>query len=402
MYYDEEFKIDLPERSDLSYYAIEKYADYEYTYCVAYEMMIRTKEFDKLMSTNINERDNKWEQEAQALGLHISSNNAGITKDNSTPLSFIINQEEKLLFTSWFSLTISDVEHGIEKLINYYIEKEEIYLVNENDETQDRYKKVGHVDFLNILFNLDRFAIPCITNSEFLRGKFNGQKVIYPISRDIPLKILETEFLATLNPSEIKHKYIQMEPYYNRPTLRFEQSKIINLPVNLNLSEEELRAYISKVKQDYDKGRSIIKNPLELLGQQFEKATEPNSSKKFPKKEEKRKVAMADAFYVYDLYKILTPIFETKQAELRKKRDGEIKEIKQSWMLDNAQKETLIENIKSFYKTKLEEFSKDELTEKIRKIIRLPSDTVRTYKSFMNEYIKEGKYKELITGTTSN
>jgi hypothetical protein len=45
----------------------------------------------------------------------------------------------------------------------------------------------------------------------------------------------------------------------------FQQSKIINLPVNLNLPPEELVAYMSKIKEDYDKNVLKILHPLERI-----------------------------------------------------------------------------------------------------------------------------------------
>ena len=56
-------------------------------------------------------------------------------------------------------------------------------------------------------------------------------------------------------------------------------------------------AYISKIKDDFDKNNSIIKTPLELLGETLEKS----DNKKTPKKP--KASVYADWFYIYDYWK---------------------------------------------------------------------------------------------------
>jgi len=45
MDYDKQYGIILPKRTDLIYKQIENFEDYEFTYCIAYEMAIRTPKF---------------------------------------------------------------------------------------------------------------------------------------------------------------------------------------------------------------------------------------------------------------------------------------------------------------------------------------------------------------------
>lgn len=78
-------------------------------------------------------------------------------------------------------------------------------------------------------------------------------------------------------------------------TLKNELNIKIDLP--LNIPKEELIAYISKIKDDFDKNNSIIKTPLELLGEALEKS----DNKKTPKKP--KACVYADWFYIYDYWK---------------------------------------------------------------------------------------------------
>lgn len=103
--------------------------------------------------------------------------------------------------------------------------------------------------------------------------------------------------------------YTQVNPNNNsfrsRLVNQFSRPEIILLPsqkfpkfdLNLNLPKEELIAYISKIKDDFDKDNSIIKTPLELLGETLEKS----DNKKIPKKP--KASVYADWFYIYDYWK---------------------------------------------------------------------------------------------------
>jgi hypothetical protein len=66
--------------------------------------------------------------------------------------------------------------------------------------------------------------------------------------------------------------------------------------INLNLPKNELIAYISKIKDTYDKDNSIVKTPLELLGEDLEKS----DNKRTQKKSNAEKYA--DWFYIYDYW----------------------------------------------------------------------------------------------------
>jgi hypothetical protein len=157
----------------------------------------------------------------------------------------------------------------------------------------------------------------------------------------------------------------------------FQQSKIINLPVNLNLPPEELVAYMSKIKEDYDKNVLKILHPLERITQIFQEAKKPNSEKKLPIKTKKRK-AMADAFYIYDLYQIIEPIWSAKNND--SKRDLHLTIAIESGFDRNNAYFTENGNTKDG-----EELKKNDKVEKSYTMLR--------------EYIDDKKYRELITGT---
>ncbi|MBF7065003.1 hypothetical protein [Aliarcobacter butzleri] len=104
-----------------------------------------------------------------------------------------------------------------------------------------------------------------------------------------------------INNSDFKcYKFIYSDLYYNisRPKIKeINNIKLTNIEFNLNLLKEELIAYISKIKDDFDKDNSIIKTPLELLGETLEKS----DNKRTPKKP--KAFVYADWFYIYDYWK---------------------------------------------------------------------------------------------------
>jgi len=109
------------------------------------------------------------------------------------------------------------------------------------------------------------------------------------------LKILNKK-----NKKEILNKLInppKLNMKHSRPKIKINETSLFSIDLNLNLSKEELIAYISKIKDDFDKDNSIIKTPLELLGETLEKS----DNKKIPKKP--KASVYADWFYIYDYWK---------------------------------------------------------------------------------------------------
>ena len=165
-----------------------------------------------------------------------------------------------------------------------------------------------------------------------------------------------------------KYQYIDVQPNYTRPLLHFINAKIINLPINLNFSKNELISLVSKIKDDYDNKESLVKTPIEFLGEKLEKFKIPNSEKKLPSKAmQDKKIAFANAFCVYDLDKVLTPIFNKNKKETSENEDNSI-------------------------------YTKEALKSEISSITGLNEDTIKVYRTLMKEYINREKFTELITG----
>lgn len=396
----ETYGIKLPERSDTKYFYIENYEDYEYTYCIAYEMLIRTKEFKTLKNVPYKERGEQWRKDVAALGLNPNTINFPENIFTFNPLN-----QNRLLYETWTSFTIDDIQDGLNTLITFYIDNNELYQIKKDiiEYGQTIYEKVEDASLSNVIDNMGSYHVPAVINNQFAKEDSNYiQTMSPPLSKNLPLKILEKRFLNTCSSFDLKEKYMQTEPIFNRPTLAFQQSKIINLPVNLNLPTEELVAYISKIKDDYDHGKIQIKNPLETIGQIFQHAVEPNSSKELPTTKENRKIAIADAFFVFDVYAILAPFFKNKLDDIRDNLAKDIKAIKKRKDLDKDQKDYEIDNLKTLAMDDKIKYLADSLYSTIAQWGNIPDYNIKALHKFMKEYIDRSQYKTLITGVANN
>ncbi|QOY51963.1 hypothetical protein [Candidatus Sulfurimonas baltica] len=371
--YYTDYGVYLPLPNDPRYEHIKDYEDYEYTNCIAYEMVIRTDKFHKMKTYNQYEDHDKWIKDAVYLGL-----------DPSTyifPEDMIILDSEhkfRLMYQSKKYISIDDFDNGLYLLIEYYLEKEEIYQIDSNLKLEkvvvDDIKNKKHSLVNKIFKNYGNYYI-------ILMDSVENKPTLTPLNKDLPTSKLDSDFVKSIEDRYIKYKRIDTEPVYTRPTLSFKESKIINLPINLNLPKTELEAYVSKIKDDYDENESIIQTPMELLGKKIEKAIEPNSLKKMPAKK-KRKIAFSNAFCVYDLYKVLTPIFEREEREFREKqKSGAI-----GRNINNTYTSVELKNEIAFIAGI---FTKDGDP---------AIDKVEYYHTLIQEYIDDEKYKELITG----
>lgn len=416
--YYEKYGILLPLIDDPRYELIKNYNDFEFTNCIAYEMAIRTDKFQKakfilqtiedikyvypfynrasddevktfiqnmkeslqylhsdikkIVSKHLDNKDankniNKMlenilldlgkERDSSLLMLK-DMGILNVTSFLSQDMLDFTNGKFILLDQKKRSLTLSDFRNGLELLITFYLPKEMIY------------KKVDKNSNFEKLVNNNVEEI-VTTISENINSYY-----IYISSNFIPLSILskvsisifDSEFMDMLKKHYSKYQYIDVQPNYTRPLLHFINAKIINLPINLNFSKNELISLVSKIKDDYDNKESLVKTPIEFLGEKLEKFKIPNSEKKLPSKaKQDKKIAFANAFCVYDLDKVLTPIFNKNKKETREYEDNSI-------------------------------CSKEALKSEISSITGLNEDTIKVYRTLMKEYINREKFTELITG----
>ncbi len=273
----------------------------------------------------------------------------------------------------WYKYSINDIKNGLKKLIAFHIDNNMIY---------DENSKHINTTIDKILENPSNFYIPCVNrlikaglypwkktnnsiiNNEFISQlEFNGIKSILgnegyiklnredniylmEISKYISLNLLDDSFLRTLTYEDLENSYINTEPVFSRPRLMFDEARLTNIPINLNLSKEDLFHYISQIKDEYDKNnKNIVKTdneyffnlPLESDLIQLPKYIKYANEKRTPKdkkllsvKRHEFKKDLASAFYIYDLFKFFIQYFdiEKEKNDIRTERDLKIQQIK--------------------------------------------------------------------------
>ena len=141
---------------------------------------------------------------------------------------------------------------------------------------------------------------------------------------------------------------------YSRPEMKQNYNTNFKFDLNLALPKDELIAYISKIKDEYDKDNSIIKGSLELIGEVLSVADENLLIHKGTGKYNKQRVA--DMFYIYDCDKL------------------------------NIKKSKIINELNYYY------YDKDT------KNTNFTYDTLNKYLGYAKSLIDDLKYRELIAG----
>ena len=269
----------LPQRSDLIYKEIEEFQDYELTNCIAYEMMIRT--------------DNNY---------HLVSNKSYVYKIDKIKLSDINLFGFQNLLQVVEKLYPKYIEDTKERAFDIFFrnslfkQKEITGYLNEKDFENENLKEIYRQGFNqgkrfytnNILDDLEYFIEYYLNNDDEF---FNN---IYIPTLLEPFLLDKNNCKAIIKEQKILRK---MKLPSSRPESNFNIQKSCLLEINLFLPKDELIAYISKIKDDFDKDNSIIKTPLELLGETLEKS----DNKKTPKKP--KASVYTDWFYIYDYWK---------------------------------------------------------------------------------------------------
>jgi hypothetical protein len=304
------------------YQEIERFPKHDYDNSIAYEMLIRTHEYKRLEYDNSLTSDEKIKAYGK-LGIDLHEVDSFILKR----LSFFLNQQSiaKNIFDSYCDLTIGNVNDGINKLINFYLQKDQIYTFVKHEKNtvglvvNIQYDVCHNITFEDIYASMSTYYIPLkapITYNAMYEDKMSR------IDESIPLVCLENAFLACIEqdiPNNIKTKVTFNS---TRPLLRFKESPIVDIPINLNLSKEAIVELISRLKDEFD--AEHVKSSINYLYNKNFKAQ--NWKKDAPFKITNKSIAQA--FFVYDLYNDIDAAFQAKKNQLKELRENDIAKIK--------------------------------------------------------------------------
>ena len=321
-------EIKLPKRSDLIYKEIEEFEDYEFTNCIAYEMAIRNKEVQKVI----------------------------------------------IDFDKCISIDSNEYFELVNKLENFFIPLGEDYInIEENEEIT--FKVLGGL----------YLEYPFINNE--LREKHNYNQdgmraIIY--DKIFQIRTLKSPFYINQS-SKNNNKCSEI---LKRPTLSIpdKMNKNINISTNLNLPKDELIAYISKIKDEFDKDTTLIKTPLEILGEDFQKCNNKKINKKL----------IADKFFIYDYITARQEQIKQMNNQIIEEYEDKIQNIKND---SEDNKTSRINNLKKELSQDRINTTDTQILEELKEIENIPYGTARRYYDNIRPYIDNCKYKELITGT---
>ncbi len=417
IHYPKDYPEDLPKRDAAVYLEIEKFEDYEYTNNIAYEMLIRTTKYKELMSVALDDRDEVWKEDIRSLGLDPSL--VINLLDSNLKFWYFGKRKEQFFYEDLSSFTISDLDNGLKRLIEFYIDKNEIYSISKKMNTSSTTKGVSHdmkkvlknikpIEYKHetnltsrkVLENKKAYYIPCISLPTKLSTS-TSEKQMFEITKDLPLELLEKDFVETIKDEISLYKHRKIAGFYSRPLLRFKESMLVDISVNLDLPEKELVAYIKRVKAEYKSNPSSINSIYEIIND--------TSLTKEEVSFEKTKQFIANAFYCYDYFTARKEYIESENK--RNDENYELQEKKEE--LEILENDKYVEG-----KTKKIKSLKDEIKKLTKKKIAFPaikkksdnyifgeewfsyskinSNSAYDNYLFIKDFIENEKYKQLL------
>ncbi len=339
----------IPNRYNMKYRRIEKYEDYEFTHCIAYEMAIRNKEVIKL--TNIIENlnilysyiqdllPNKYKYEMSQEVLALRSFNSG--EDVSSILNKIHNLKSKMDNFLVENLTLEQVDYIVKSFDKIIKKDNDDYLLNIiNKYNSDIFEKYASYTKKSNLFTIFHNAITInkiniiLILSDSIEQKLekeyytlNEKKSITSknIKKNIPKDTnyepnvaLNNHFDSSLKVPYYKDAdiygkgYISFQggfenddsfsineiiPNFSQPLRMFNTMKV---SINPSLPLNDILSFVKQIKEDYDKKNSL-KSFFELIMKDLDISNETKKSTiDNPSSFSKEK--WADIFYIYDYF----------------------------------------------------------------------------------------------------
>ena len=365
-----------PSRSDEIYKEIESFEEYELTQCVAYEMAVRNEDILKAIDECIKfYNDNKE-------SIFYQDDEGGFNSEKYSYSEFLLNTLKAMIE----DIPFIDSCYGCyfvcfrDKRINNEFYK----IVDELDK-----KEFNGIDEDEELLNINNnvtLTSNGLTESKTIHSNIErkGYSIDHSITVSIESYVYDENIEDYKDASTIEDikRYLYDEGNINdaeasisiiekfkRPKLVFYddlKSINVNLLLDINKPLNELIAYITHIKKDLEENQNILKAPIELLGENLQKADDISkmciknkNGKKFcfdGRNGVTKTQKFADMFFIYDMNKL------------------EVKESKIRVMIDEH------------YDPNNEKKS------------GMSQDTFRKYLHIAKDYIDNQRYKEIITG----
>lgn len=451
-------KIEIPSIENIRYSHIKNFEDYNLSNNLALDMIIRSNEFQNYMynisiidytfeNQSIEEKEKYYKklqrEMIEKFGFNIKeeinllAHHPYINEHITDYLDHVAN--ENLILNPPY---ISDLKNGLQRVINYYFERKKLYLlippkqfeIIEDDNDKDINKNRLFVNIINptnskpdymllsvykefeqhlqrvdellyllpetkmelvdsiddnfIKNNLNYLGIPAIT--------FGTEKIVSLAEDPFPIEFLDKEFILSLSDDEIFDSHFKdSECKSILPKIKLLNSKRINTAINPNISLSEVNAKIANLQLN----SKNIKSFVDIFDKEVEDIVKVKNLHHISKTREKRNRDYANAFFIYDLYKIIGTEFDKKTLELEKEANFEKEKIKNNKQYDSKEiKQHEYDKIDHKLEKHKSLFSKTSLDYEIQKITNIEISKLRGLHSLMKEYIDDSKFKNVILG----
>ncbi|WP_417332764.1 hypothetical protein [Halarcobacter sp.] len=453
---DTPIKVQIPSSDNARYLHIKNFEDHDISNNLAIDMIIRNNKFQNYLynisiidyefkNKPLAEKEKYYKKIQQVMiekfgfnikeEMNLLAHHPYINEQIDDYLKNIAN--ESLILNPPY---ISDLENGLRRVINYYFEKKKLYILippiqyeiidYENNKDIDKkslfvkiispidyqpnfillskYKeyeqyleridelfyflpkaKMELVDNINDDFiknNLNYLGIPAIT--------FGTEKIVSLAEDPFPIEFLDEEFILSLSDDEILDSHFKdSECKSILPKIKLLNSKRINTTINPNISSNEVNAKVANLQLN----SKNIKSFAEIFNKEVEDIIKVKNSKYISKNKEKRNRDYANAFFIYDLYKIIESEFAKKISELEQEAIVAKDQIKNNPHYSSKEiKQHEYNKIDVKLTKHISLFSKTKLDHEISKITKIEISKVRGLHSLMKEYINDYKFRNVI------
>ena len=305
------------------------------------------------------------------------------------------------------NLNLKDVENSEEiqklyvKITNPLNQKDDYILVSAYIKNQDNVKRVDNLiyrlpplqthlldevdnEFLQI--HLPFLGIPIIT--------FGKEKIVSLAEENFPIEFLDEEFISSLTDNDFINCSIKDSQYQSiLPNLKLSSSRNINISLNPDLSEAELMAQIANLKLNKN-----TKSFVEVFNREVANIKNPNNTHIISKNKKLRNRDYANAFFIYDLYKIIEIKFDKKKLELEKEAEIQKAKIEKNTKYGKKDKQHEYNKIQKKLQKHLKLFNKAALDAEIGKLTNVEISKIRSLHALLKSYIDEYKFKNIILG----
>lgn len=299
-------EINLPRRDDEVYKRIACYEPYELTHCISYEIAIRNEEvktiIEKLKYLALINKDffiTELSYKNKPTIEYIE-----VIEEKVQELKLNLDKLEIKHNIDFETFKLNDIQSSIYKIIAEYsiLLEEEYYIIYDRKDIMPKgmeeiFKEPNHYESdIELNSFMDKVIRKSISNCN--ESNYEDNYV---------LKDGYTVYQGAYKGSN-SYDINKIKPNFKRPMREFNQTEV---SFNMSLPKDEIIAYISKIKDDYDNKNISYKTLNQLLYEDDTRTEE--------KLEHNQQNRYADDFFIYDYYTQSGESHENKLEIIQKK-----------------------------------------------------------------------------------